>query len=280
MATSTIERIVYEVDEAGGTGGTGASGGAGAAGATGAAVLCIHGLGGSSNTWTPMMPALQRQRVIRIDLPGSGRSRDIDGELSIDRFTRACLRVMAACKVERVQVLAHSMGTIVAAHLAAAEPGRVTSLALFGPLFAPPDAARPSLRARAARVRTEGVAGMQAVADTLVQASTSSETRASRLAAVAFVRESLMRQDPEGYARSAEALADATAADAAKITRPTLLVTGDQDAVAPPQSVRHMGEKIAGAQVHVLPGCGHWTPVERPDACMELLRRFQPRRTT
>jgi esterase/lipase superfamily enzyme len=36
--------------------------------------------------------------------------------LSIDRFTRACLRVMAACQVERVQVLAHSMGTIVAAH--------------------------------------------------------------------------------------------------------------------------------------------------------------------
>ncbi|HZH05576.1 MAG TPA: alpha/beta fold hydrolase [Lautropia sp.] len=276
MATSIIERIVYGVDDAAGTSG---SGGAGGAGRGGGAVLCIHGLGGSSNTWTPLMPALQRHRVIRIDLPGSGRSCDVDGELSIGRFTRACLRVMAACQVERVQVLAHSMGTIVAAHLAAAEPGRVSSMALFGPLFAPPDAARPGLRARASRVRAEGVVGMQAVADTLVQASTSSETRATRPAAVAFVRESLMRQDPAGYARSAEALAEAAPADAARITCPTLLVTGDQDGVAPPQSVRHMGDKIADAQVHVLPGCGHWTPVERPDACMELLRRFQPRRT-
>ncbi|MBA3476777.1 MAG: alpha/beta fold hydrolase [Lautropia sp.] len=258
-----MERIVYEVDNAAGASGT---------------VLCIHGLGGSSNTWTALMPALLRHKVIRIDLPGSGRSAGGEGELSIDRFVKACLRVMSACKVERVQVLAHSMGTIVATHLAAADPARVASLALFGPLFAPPDAARPGLRARAAQVRAHGVAGMQVVADTLVQTCTSSETRGTRLAAVAFVRESLMRQDPEGYACSAEALAASTPADAARITCPTLLVTGDQDVVAPPQAVRHMGEKIAGAQVEVLSGCGHWTPVERPDACVELLRRFQSRR--
>ena len=36
----------------------------------GPAVVCVHGLGGSSNTWTPLMPALARHRVIRIDLPG------------------------------------------------------------------------------------------------------------------------------------------------------------------------------------------------------------------
>jgi pimeloyl-ACP methyl ester carboxylesterase len=40
----------------------------------GDAVLCLHGLGGTSNTWTPLMPALAGYRVIRPDLPGSGRS--------------------------------------------------------------------------------------------------------------------------------------------------------------------------------------------------------------
>ena len=263
MATSVIERIVYEVDNTAGASGS---------------ILCIHGLGGSSNTWTPLMPALLRHQVIRIDLPGSGRSAGCEGELSIGRFVKACLRVMSACNVERVQVLAHSMGTIVATHLAASEPAKIASLALFGPLLSPPDAARPGLRARAVQVRTQGVAGMQAVADALVQASTASETRGTRLAAAAFVRESLMRQDPEAYARSAEALAGSTPADVTRIACPTLLVTGDQDAVAPPQAVRHLGEKIAGAQVEVLASCGHWTPVERPEACMELLRGFQSRR--
>jgi pimeloyl-ACP methyl ester carboxylesterase len=119
---------------------------------------------------------------------------------------------------------------------------------------------------------------MNAIADALVQAATSAETKTKRRTAVAFVRESLTRQDPDGYARSCFALAEAAPADPARVSCPTLLVTGDEDSVAPPQSVRLLGEKIAGAQVEVLRGCGHWTPVEKPDECIDLLRRFYQRR--
>jgi 3-oxoadipate enol-lactonase len=150
----------------------------------------------------------------------------------------------------------------------------VRSLALFGPLLAPPDPARANIRARAEKVRYEGPDGMQAIADALVQASTSSETKSRRHAAVAFVRESLMRQDPDGYARSCEALADMQPADTAKIDCPALLVTGDEDVVAPPQAVRMMGAKISGSRVEVLRGCGHWAPVEKPDECIQLLKHF------
>jgi len=58
----------------------------------------------------------------------------------------------------------------------------------------------------------------------------------------------------------------------------TLLVTGDEDGVAPPQSVRLMGEKIAGSRVEVLRGCGHWTPLEKPEECVGLLQRFYSQR--
>jgi len=234
-------------------------------------VVMIHGLGGTTNTFTPLLPAFARHRRVRFDLPGSGRSSRVEGPLSLEKFVEATRRAMSAAKVERAHVVAHSMGTIVAAHLAAAAPGAVRSLALFGPLLAPPDQARANIRARAAKARQEG---MQGIADALLQASTSSETKQRRHAAVAFVRESLMRQDPDGYARSCEALADMQAADASRIGCPTLLVTGDEDAVSPPQAVRMMGQKIAGSRVEVLRGCGHWTPVEKPDECIELLKRF------
>jgi pimeloyl-ACP methyl ester carboxylesterase len=163
------------------------------------------------------------------------------------------------------------MGTIIATHLAAAEPGRVASLALFGPLLAPPEPARAAIRARAAQARA---GDMQPIADALVRASLSAETRARRPTAVAFVRESLMRQDPESYARSCEALAEMAPADVSRIDCPTLLVTGDEDAVAPPQAVRMLGERITGSRVEVLRGCGHWTPVEKPEECTGLLKRF------
>lgn len=41
-------------------------------------VICIHGLGGTSNTFQPQMSALAGRRVIRPDLAGSGRSDLID----------------------------------------------------------------------------------------------------------------------------------------------------------------------------------------------------------
>ncbi len=56
MSTQFVERVAVEVD------------------GDGDPVLMIHGLGGTSNVWTPLLPALTRFRTIRPDLPGSGRS--------------------------------------------------------------------------------------------------------------------------------------------------------------------------------------------------------------
>ena len=148
------------------------------------------------------------------------------------------------------------------------------SLALFGPLLCPPDGARPNIRARAAKAREGGVAAMQEIADAIVGAALSARARREQPVTVAMVRESVMRQDPEGYARSCEALAEAVAPPVERIDCPTLLVTGDEDVVAPPQSVRAIGERIVGSRIVVYPQCGHWTTFERPEECLRDLREF------
>jgi 3-oxoadipate enol-lactonase len=243
----------------------------------GPVVVCVHGLGGSSNTFTPLMPSLARHRVIRVDLPGSARSQRCEGALSIARFVEAMVGICARLNIARAHWIAHSMGTIVCQHLALSEPKLVASLALFGPLVAPTDAARTGLRARAEKARSEGVAGMHEIAGTLVNAALSAETRQRSPLAVAFVRESLMRQEADAYARNCEALADAQPAAIERIAAAVLLVTGDEDGVAPPQAVRAMADKLHAAsstRVVVLPRCGHWTPIERPEECQRELRGF------
>ena len=119
---------------------------------------------------------------------------------------------------------------------------------------------------------------MQAIADALVQGAISTATRTRRPVAVAAVRELVMRQCPDGYARTCEALADARAVEVGGLACPTLLVTGDEDAIAPAQAVRQLGERIRGARVTVLPRCGHWAMVEKPEECDDLLRRFYAQR--
>jgi 3-oxoadipate enol-lactonase len=262
LSTHFVERVAVEID------------------GEGEAVLMIHGLGGSSNVWTPLLPEFTRFRTIRPDLPGSARSARAyeDQRLSIEKFAQAMLRAAASVGVERAHVVAHSLGSIVAFHLAFNELKFVRSLALFGPLLAPPDSVRPGLRVRADKARSEGEAGMQEIANSLLNSATSPETRATRPVAVALVRELVMRQPPDGYARSCEALADAKPVDASRITCPTLLVGGDADSVAPAQEVHRIGRAIVGSEVEILRGCGHWTTIEKPDECRFLLQRFYSRR--
>lgn len=243
----------------------------------GDAVVCVHGLGGSGNTFTPLMPVLGRHRVLRIDLPGSARSQQAEGRLSIARMAQAVQDACARLGVVRAHFVGHSMGTIVCQHIGAGTPALVRSLALFGPLLAPTDTARAGLRARAAKARQEGAAGMHDITTALLGAALSADTRERQPLAVAFVRESLMRQDSEAYARTCDALADAQAARVASITCPVLLVTGDEDGVAPPQAVRALAERLHAARstrVVVLPRCGHWTPIERVADCQAELRDF------
>lgn len=245
----------------------------------GDAVVCLHGLGGTSNTWTPLVQALSGYRVIRPDLLGSGRSGPAGGTLSIEKLAQAVQDLCARLNVSRAHFLGHSMGTIVCQHIAAAQPRLVRSLALFGPLIAPPDAARANIKARGEKARNEGARGMHDIALALMNASISADTRQRLPVAASFVRESLMRQDPEGYARSCEALANTTAAALERIEAPTLLVTGDEDVVAPPQAVRAMAERLTaakGVRTVVLSRCGHWTPVERAEDCVRELKSFLP----
>jgi pimeloyl-ACP methyl ester carboxylesterase len=237
----------------------------------GAAILFVHGLGASSNSFQALLGSLNGFRCIRPDLPGSARSAAGVEKLSIDVFVEAVCQVAKTLAAVPVHLVGHSMGTLVCQHIAARMPEAVRSMTLFGPILEPPDAARQRLKERAKSARHDGMA---AIADAVAAASLSLASKAANPLAVPFVRESHMRQDPEGYAQSCEALAEATAADHRLVRSPTLLVTGEEDSVGPPGMAQAIADKIKGARVKVLERCGHWTPVERPEDCARLLSEF------
>lgn len=230
-------------------------------GGTGEAIVAVHGLGGTSNTWYPQAQVLKRDfRFIAYDLAGSGRSACNDA-ISIASHVQDLRRVIRAAGLTRVHLAGHSMGTIICQHLAAEAPELVATMVLAGALREPPDGARKALRERAAKARMEG---MHNIADAIVAGGTSSETRVNQPSAAAFVRESLMSQPPEGYARNCEALADASGADLARIACPVLLITGEEDRTASPDVGRAIASALRHAELHLVPACGHWATIERP----------------
>src|ERR1700680_3282526 len=58
------------------------------------------------------------------------------------------------------------------------------------------------------------------------------------------------------------------------INVPTLLVTGDDDAMTGVNEAELMRQHIPGSQLRVIPKAGHYSPWEQPEEASRLLRHF------
>ena len=234
-------------------------------------ILFVHGLGGSANCWRPLTNDLCNDyRLIVPELPCSARS-PITEALTIESIADSMWDLLDSLDIRQAHLIGHSMGTIVCQHMAAARASDVSSMSLLGPLAEPPEPARGALRDRAELARQSGMRG---ISDIIADVSLSKKTKRENGNVQGFARELLIAQNPEGYARSCIALAAAQAADAALLPMPTLLITGDEDVVAPPANVEKLHQALPDSIFHVLDNCGHWTLNERPNAVCGLVRSF------
>ncbi len=246
-------------------------------GTDGPAIVMLHGLGGTSNTFDTLVGGLDGYRVLRPDLPGAGRSPLRPGLGSIAGLARAVTDVLKAAGVRRAVLVGHSMGTLLAQHMAVSAPHRVSGLILFGALTEPPQAARQGLLERAETALRHGMAG---IAGTVADTSLSAQSRAQNPVAHAFIRESLMRQPPAGYAAHCRALAKAQAFPSMQIRAPVRLIAGSDDPVAPPAMAEALNRALPFSKMDILTGVGHWAMLEAPAHARRILQEALAEMTT
>jgi pimeloyl-ACP methyl ester carboxylesterase len=99
------------------------------------AVLLIHGFGASLHTWEPWVQTLSKDlRVLRLDLPGSGLSPpDAGNDYSDARSIALINALLEARGLQKVSLLGHSIGGRIAWTFAATAPQRVDKLVLLAP---------------------------------------------------------------------------------------------------------------------------------------------------
>lgn len=96
-------------------------------------IVFQHGIGAHSGIWSEWLPALiDRYRVVRFDMRGSGRSviPPPDFPWTLDLLTDDLLAVAEAAGAARVHVVGESMGGTIALNLALRNPARVASLTI------------------------------------------------------------------------------------------------------------------------------------------------------
>jgi 3-oxoadipate enol-lactonase len=209
---------------------------------------------GSSNASTAFLKPCRRS-------PGAG----------IDSRAADIAAVLDALGAGPAVIVGHSMGTLVARALATRHPAKVAGLALLGPVLPPGAAGRAAILARAAVVRAEGPA---AVAGAIVTRSLSPATRSAKPVIAAFVRELVMRQDPEGYARSNEALAAAADPGPVDPRPPLLLVAGRDEMLSPPSVSEQVARAHGSADVRIIDSIGHQIPLEDVRRTTRILTEF------
>jgi pimeloyl-ACP methyl ester carboxylesterase len=85
----------------------------------GAPLLLVHGLGGSSRSWSPILPYLAVEReVIALDLPGFGTPPPLPGEVSIRTLADAVTAFIDAEGYRGIDAVGSSMGARLVLELA------------------------------------------------------------------------------------------------------------------------------------------------------------------
>ncbi|KAM0747624.1 putative hydrolase [Meredithblackwellia eburnea MCA 4105] len=237
-------------------------------------IIFIHGLGGSSSNWLPLIQVAKLEdshNVIAFDLEGHGLSPLSGEDISIDGFAESVKGVLETVGAQKAVVVGHSMGGLVATTFASRYAEFVSKLVLVGGVksFAP--AGVQALTGRAATVRT---GGLSAIASTVTNAGISTLSSTSRPLSKVSVYASLITSPAEGYARACVALAGANDPDYSKIVVPTLFVAGTEDKTCPKATVEFLAKEIKGTKVVTLENVGHWHQVEDVEGVAKALVEF------
>jgi pimeloyl-ACP methyl ester carboxylesterase len=102
----------------------------------GRVALLLHGRYFPSSYWAPVIKTLTDAgyRVVVPDQIGFGKSSKPVGELHLDTLARNTVALLDHLHIDKIDIVAHSMGSMVAVRIARAYPDRIAQLVLSAPI--------------------------------------------------------------------------------------------------------------------------------------------------
>lgn len=240
---------------------------------SGDSLVFLHSAGGLP-TFTPELAELSKHFTVTAPLlPGFGSSGEEHLHEAVQKLVFWGWDLLDALKIERPILVGHSFGGMLAAEMAATEPGRVRKLALIAPaglylpehpavdFFAcPPDrlvrAAFHDPESEAAKASMKAPDDPQAAIEAIV----------ARTKALATVGRFLW---PNGDCGISERLY--------RIKAPTLLLWGESDGLIPPAYAAAFKQGLTGAasvKTQMIAKAGHILFAEQPEAALKALLDF------
>jgi len=243
--------------------------------AAAATLVLVHELGGTLESFRPFAELLADEfRVVAFDQRGAGLSEKPTRPFTLQVLAQDVGRLADAAAIGwPFHLMGLAMGAVVAAQFAIAQPARVRGLVLCDGTPGIDERTRAYLLDRAAAVRA---GGMHVVAPASLKNSFRGLIEGAPPPAYRAYRDQFLSNPPEGYAMHSEALAGMSVADEAfgRIGCPTLVLTGRNDFIWPPDVGQALAAKVPGAQFEVVEGAAHFPPIQQTAHVVERVRQF------
>ncbi len=235
------------------------------------ALVLVHELGGSLDSWNALLPHLDQDlTILRHDLRGAGMSEKVRGINDLDALADDIAALADHCGLARLSVMGAAMGAAVAVRFVTRHPDRLERLILLGPALGV-----PAERRDAARELTETIEahGLRAIADTLLP-----RAFPEHLWLDADARDLALARwhgaDPEGYAANYRILIDTDLRpELGRIACPTLVLAGAHDPFGPPDAI-DAGTAALRDRTFAVVDAGHFMAVQSPLVVAGAVRSF------
>jgi pimeloyl-ACP methyl ester carboxylesterase len=243
---------------------------------TGTPLVLLHAFPLDGRMWEPQVEALAGSyRVIVPDLRGFGTAGEqAVEEAGMDLLADDVVRLLDDRGLDRVILGGLSMGGYVALEFVRRHADRLGGLLLLGTRAGvDSEQAWADRRAMAERVLAEGTGFLPEAMLPRLLGKTSLEERPELVERVAAL---IREQDPRAVAGAQRGMAarrDA-AAVLAGIAVPTLVITGEEDAITGPELGRELAAAIPDARFLLVERAGHLSNLERPEVVNEALLDF------
>ena len=243
-----------------------------------ATLILVHELGGTLESFRPFAELLADEFcVIAFDQRAAGLSEKPVRPLTLHALAQDVGRVADAAGVTQpFHLLGLAMGAVVAVQFAITQLSRLRRLVLCDGTPGLDDRMRAYVRDRAAAVRARG---MYPVAEVSLKNSFRGLSEGEALPAYLAYRARFLSNPPEGYAMHSEALADMAISDEEfrGVSCPTLVLTGRNDFIWPPESGQALAAKLPRARFEVVEGAAHFPPVQQARVVADRVRQFLQR---
>ena len=236
-------------------------------------LVLVHGAGEDGRVWQPQLEGLSDElTVVAWDEPGAGSSADVPARFGLADYAACLADLIEALALRPAHVGGLSWGGTVVLELHRQRPDLVATL-ILADTYAGWKGSLPTeeVRARVAGVQRMLDAPPEEFDPTLpgLFAGEPPDEFAGLLDAIAAD----VRPQSIGKQLAIMAQTDLTGT-LGEIAVPTLLIWGEDDARSPLSVAREFERSIAGSELVVIPGSGHVSNLEAPDAFSRAVRDF------